>query len=162
MSDYEVSVANIYHHLETTIDVPTGWLHQPLENQENLLNSIQLVANEIKLQADVLVVVGVGGSFLGARAIQDALTPYFGLHQNGIEVVYAGQNMSGAYIKQLLDSLATKEVYVNVISKSGTTMEPALAFRLIRFFMQTALWGKSKKSHYRNDRCQKRNIKANC
>ncbi|MGE7689341.1 glucose-6-phosphate isomerase [Lysinibacillus sp. NPDC097214] len=134
-SDYEVPVANIHHHLETTIDEPTGWLHLPLENQENLLNSIQCVAGEIKLQADVLVVVGVGGSFLGARAIQDALTPYFGQHRNGIEVVYVGQNMSGAYIKQLLESLATKEVYVNVISKSGTTMEPALAFRVIRSFM---------------------------
>ncbi|MFJ7186824.1 glucose-6-phosphate isomerase [Lysinibacillus xylanilyticus] len=130
--------------METSIDEPTGWLHLPLENQENLLNSIQFVASEIKLQADVLVVVGVGGSFLGARAIQDALTPYFGLHQNGIEVVYAGQNMSGAYIHQLLESLATKEVYVNVISKSGATMEPALAFRAIRSFMQKRYGEKAK------------------
>ena len=134
-SDYEVPVAKIHHLLETTIDEPTGWLQLPLENHDELLNSIQRVASEIKLQADVLIVVGVGGSFLGARAIQDALTPYFGLHRNGIEVVYAGQNMSGAYIHQLLESLATKEVYVNVISKSGTTMEPALAFRVIRSFM---------------------------
>ena len=134
-SDYEVPVANIHHHLETTQNELTGWLNLPLNNQEKLVEDIQQIASEIKLRADVLIVVGVGGSFLGARAIQDALTPYFGLHQNGIEVIYAGQNMSGAYIHQLLESLATKEVYVNVISKSGTTMEPALAFRVIRSFM---------------------------
>lgn len=89
-SDYEVPVAKIHHLLETTIDEPTGWSHLPLENHEDLLHSIQRVASEIKLQADVLIVVGVGGSFLGVRAIQDTLAPYFGLHRNGIEVVYAG------------------------------------------------------------------------
>lgn len=86
--------------------------------------------------ADVLVVIGVGGSFLGAKAIQDALTPYFGTCANGIEVVYVGQNMSGSYIRQLLNSLDYKEVYINVISKSGTTMEPALAFRVFRQYME--------------------------
>ena len=65
--------------------------NRPLEE----LLSIQHVANEIKERADVLVVVGVGGSFLGARAVVDALTPYF-RSLNGVEIVYAGQNMSGA------------------------------------------------------------------
>ncbi|MFY0518416.1 glucose-6-phosphate isomerase [Lysinibacillus sp. UGB7] len=114
----------------------TGWMDSPLQNQEALLTSIERVASEVRACADVLVVVGVGGSFLGARAIQEALMPYFGLAKGGIEVVYVGLNMSGAYIKELLAYLDTKQVYVNVISKSGGTMEPALAFRVMRIYME--------------------------
>lgn len=114
----------------------TGWIDYPLHDHDQLFANIHKVANEIRSNADVLIVVGVGGSFLGARAIQDALTPYFGEHQNGIDVIYVGQNMSGAYINQLLSYIADKEVYVNVISKSGGTMEPALAFRVMRQYME--------------------------
>lgn len=98
------------------------------------LLSIQCIATEIKQHANVLVVVGVGGSFLGARAVIDALTPYF-RSLNGVDIVYAGHNMSGAYLKQLLTFLDAKDVYVNVISKSGSTMEPALAFRVLKQYM---------------------------
>ncbi|MDI7744023.1 glucose-6-phosphate isomerase [Lysinibacillus fusiformis] len=135
-SKYKSSVASIHHHLEESKDEATGWLNAPLEDNENLIHSILAVANEIKANADVLVVIGVGGSYLGAKAIQDALTPYFGKQPNGIEVVYVGQNMSGAYINQLLTSLQDKDVYINVISKSGSTMEPALAFRVLRQYME--------------------------
>ena len=114
----------------------TGWIDSPIQNQQELLDSIDRVASEIRACADVLVVIGVGGSFLGARAIQEALKPYFGLAEHGIEVVYVGLNMSGAYIKELLSYLDKKQVYVNVISKSGGTMEPALAFRVMRHYME--------------------------
>lgn len=121
----------------------TGWLETPVQIQDDLLNSIEQVANEIRACADVLVVIGVGGSFLGARAIQEALKPYFGLAEHGIEVVYVGLNMSGAYIKELLSYLDKKQVYVNVISKSGGTMEPALAFRVMRLYMEERYGEKS-------------------
>ena len=134
--DYSKTVLSIHHYLEKVEGESTGWLNAPLESNVNLVNSINNIANEIKMLANVLVVVGIGGSSLGARAIQDALTPYFGVHQNGIQVIYVGHNMSGAYIKQLLVSLENKEIYVNVISKSGTTMEPALAFRVLRNYME--------------------------
>lgn len=114
----------------------TDWLDYPLQQHDSLLTSLELVATEIRACADVLVVVGVGGSFLGARAIQEALRPYFGVAKGGIEVVYVGLNMSGAYIKELLDYLGSKQVYINVISKSGGTMEPALAFRVMRLYME--------------------------
>ncbi|RKJ05517.1 glucose-6-phosphate isomerase, partial [Butyricicoccus sp. 1XD8-22] len=97
--------------------------------------AIQQVANEIQEKANVLLVIGVGGSFLGARAVIDALSPYFGTKSN-VEVIYAGNNMSGAYLKQLLAYLEDKSVYVNVVSKSGTTMEPALAFRVVKQYME--------------------------
>ncbi|MGN7476656.1 glucose-6-phosphate isomerase [Solibacillus silvestris] len=135
-SDYSDSVKTIHHYLEKKGAALTGWLNLPLENNDITLKAIQSVANEIKMCADVLVVVGIGGSFLGAKAIQDALTPYFDLHPNGIEVVYVGHNMSGAYMLQLIESLKNKNVYVNVISKSGTTLEPALAFRVLRKYME--------------------------
>ena len=114
----------------------TGWINSPLQEQSELLLSIERVASEIRACADVLVVVGVGGSFLGARAIQEAIMPYFGLAKSGVEVVYVGLNMSGAYMKELLSYLDNKQVYVNVISKSGGTMEPALAFRVMRLYME--------------------------
>jgi len=99
------------------------------------LFAIQQVAVEIQENANVLLVIGVGGSFLGARAVIDALTPYFRTN-NGVEVIYAGNNMSGAYLKQLITYLEDKSVYVNVVSKSGSTMEPALAFRIVKEYME--------------------------
>lgn len=131
---YKNQVQDIHHALPQF--ELTGWLETPLQDQNDLFNSIERVATEIRACADVLVVIGVGGSFLGARAIQEALKPYFGLAEHGIEVVYVGLNMSGAYIKELLTYLDKKQVYVNVISKSGGTMEPALAFRVMRLYME--------------------------
>lgn len=135
-SSYTKIVERIHHYLEGAEDIPTGWLHAPLQNQDALFIHIEEIAHEIRSFADVLIVIGVGGSFLGARAVQDALTPYFGAHHDGIEVIYVGQNMSGAYIKQLLENIENKSVYVNVVSKSGGTMEPALAFRVVRQYME--------------------------
>ncbi|MEG0259980.1 MAG: glucose-6-phosphate isomerase [Lysinibacillus sp.] len=135
-SSYTKTVEKIHRYIEETEDAPTGWLHAPLDDQDALFVRIEAVAREIRNRADVLIVIGVGGSFLGARAVQDALTPYFGVHREGIEIIYVGQNMSGAYIKQLLMDIEKKSVYVNVVSKSGGTMEPALAFRVLRQYME--------------------------
>lgn len=132
---YEHIISELHYKLEKTTDL-TGWLHYPQQDHDELLSRIEQVAAEIRQEADVLIVVGVGGSFLGARAILDALTPYFGRQMQGIEVIYVGQNMSGAYINQLLKYIVDKRVYVNVISKSGGTMEPALAFRAMRQYME--------------------------
>lgn len=139
MDSYRQRVELIHTHLQHSEENESellGWHHYPLNDQDELLQSIEDIATEIKLNAEVLVVIGVGGSFLGAKAVQDALSPYFGSKENGIEVVYVGQNMSGAYIKQLVNYLDGKSVYVNVISKSGSTMEPALAFRVLRNYME--------------------------
>ena len=143
--DYFETVSSIHHYLENVDEELTGWLNIPLDNNNDSLESIQNISNEIKMLADVLIVVGIGGSFLGARAIQDALTPYFGVHPNGTQVIYVGHNMSGAYIQQLIASLENKEIYVNVISKSGTTMETALAFRVLRKYMEKRYGEESQK-----------------
>lgn len=132
---YKEQVKKIHDELENSDDM-TGWIDYPLQNHHSLLNEIQNIKDEICSKADVLVVVGIGGSFLGARAVQEALTPYFGIHKNGIEVIYVGHHMSGAYINQILTYLTDKEVYINVISKSGSTIETALAFRVLRQYME--------------------------
>ncbi|MEL4024503.1 glucose-6-phosphate isomerase [Lysinibacillus endophyticus] len=143
-SNYSTSVSTIHHHLKEIQDQCAGWINFPPPNYEDVLTSIQQLADEIKSNAEVLVVIGVGGSFLGAKAVQEALSPYFGVLKNGIQVVYAGQNLSGAYIQHLLNSIKDKEIYLNIISKSGTTMEPSLAFRVFRQYMEQRYGSESK------------------
>ncbi|RUL54212.1 glucose-6-phosphate isomerase [Lysinibacillus antri] len=122
------------------LDIPK--LEHLIECSSEQLLEIEHVAEEIQASADVLLVIGVGGSFLGARAVIDACTPYF--NTNNVEVLYAGNNMSGAYLTQLLTYLESKEVYVNVVSKSGSTMEPALAFRIVKKYMEERYGDRSK------------------
>ena len=109
-SDYSSKVEKIHRALHNEEGGFTGWLNSPLEPNDGLLVQIENVAKEIRSNADVLIVIGIGGSFLGARAVQEALTPYFGTTGEGIEVIYVGQNMSGAYVKQLIESLGKKSV----------------------------------------------------
>lgn len=124
-----------------------GWRDLLLDPDEALLDDIQQTASTIRRDADVLVCIGIGGSYLGAKAVIDALSPYFPTvapdlsdvgetDQNDLQVVFAGHHMSGAYLRQLLAWLEDQSVYVNVISKSGTTLESALTFRVIRRWME--------------------------
>lgn len=135
-SAYRSTVAHIHDYLEKAPNELNGWVVEPLHPRFKKIQRINKIANEIQLNAEVLVVIGVGGSYLGAKAIQDALTPYFGMLKDGIEVLYAGHNLSGSYMTQLVNSLDRKEFYVNVISKSGETMETMLAFRVLRNYMK--------------------------
>ncbi len=109
-----------------------GWLDLPLRSGE-LLPALDACAQRLRSQADALVVVGIGGSYLGARAVIDALRPPFA---EGMDMYYAGHHIDGAYLRALLRHLEGRDVCVNVISKSGTTTEPALAFRVLRAWME--------------------------
>ena len=113
-----------------------GWVELAINQDKKEIEQILAVANEIRTKSAVLIVIGIGGSYLGAKAVQDALTPYFSKKLGETEVIYAGQNMSGAYINQLLQYVEDREVYINVISKSGTTLEPAISFRVIKSYME--------------------------
>lgn len=97
------------------------------------LDAVREVADEIRDRADVLLCVGIGGSYLGAEAVMQALTPTFA--RSGPEVLFAGHHLGAVYLDELFDYLDGKSVYVNVISKSGTTLEPALAFRHARTWL---------------------------
>lgn len=111
-----------------------GWRDLVLNPNDALIEDIIATAARIRSDADVLVCIGIGGSYLGARAVIEALTPFFP-SEDGPEIVFAGHHLSGAYLKQLLAYLEGKSVYLNVISKSGTTLEPAIAFRVLRGWM---------------------------
>ncbi|MCC5933689.1 MAG: glucose-6-phosphate isomerase [Balneolales bacterium] len=114
-----------------------GWRDILANPNDALLNELDALATAIREEADVFIVCGIGGSYLGAKAVIDALGPFFG--SKGPEIVYAGHHMSGRYLSELMAYLqqpkadgTSKKVYINVISKSGTTTETALAFRVIR------------------------------
>lgn len=115
-----------------------GWLHLPSGTSKKLTTEIKKTAQEIQKNSDVLLCIGVGGSYLGARAGIEFLSELF--YKEGskrLKVYFCGNNLSSDYINDLLNSLGSdKDIYVNVISKSGTTIEPALAFRIIYDFMK--------------------------
>ena len=109
-----------------------GWLtlasHPDLEE----LQRVKAAAQRIRNSADVLIVIGIGGSYLGARAVIEMLGSQFFNDTGSLKVYYAGNNISGDYLNHILRNCEGKRVCVNVISKSGTTTEPALAFRVFR------------------------------
>ena len=114
-----------------------GWVSLPDEIDEALLSSIEADAKEIAAKADIYVVIGIGGSYLGARAVIEALQSNFAGLQDKVKrkaplVVYAGNNISEDYLADLIDILDKHEYALTVISKSGTTTEPAIAFRILR------------------------------
>lgn len=118
-----------------------GWIDLPVNYDQEEFNRIQKAAEKIKADSDVLIVIGIGGSYLGARAIIEALSHTFynslSKEQRKTPAVYfVGNNISGTYLKNLLDVCEGKEVSVNVISKSGTTTEPAIAFRVFKKYME--------------------------
>jgi glucose-6-phosphate isomerase len=111
-----------------------GWHHLLLKPDDALLESIQQTAEEIRERADVLLCIGIGGSYLGAEAVLQALRSPFA--SDGPEILFAGHHLSPSYHADLFRYLDGKSVYINVISKSGTTLEPALAFRFARRFLE--------------------------
>lgn len=118
-----------------------GWVDLPENIKEDEILDIKEVAKKIQDSSDALVVIGIGGSYLGARACIEALTPNF---YNNLskedrktpEIYYVGNNLSSDYISDLLKVLKDKDISINVISKSGTTTEPAIAFRILRDYME--------------------------
>ncbi|WP_412069329.1 glucose-6-phosphate isomerase [Rubrivirga sp. IMCC43871] len=111
-----------------------GWRSLLLDPDDALLESVLATAEEIRERADVLLCIGIGGSYLGAEAVLSALRPAF--DASGPEILFAGHHLGPDYHARLFEYLDGKSVYVNVISKSGTTLEPALAFRLARRFLE--------------------------
>lgn len=116
-----------------------GWTDLPSAIDEALIRKIEDAAARFREKSEVSVVVGIGGSYLGARAVTEALSPHFNLLKkkagNPI-LLFAGNNISEDYLAELLQVLDEKDYTITVISKSGTTTEPALAFRLLREHME--------------------------
>ena len=118
-----------------------GWVDLPSKVNEKEIEKIQNVAKEIQDNSDVFIVIGIGGSYLGARATLEALnhTFYNELYQEDRQtpkIYYVGNNISSSYILDLLDIIKDKDISINIISKSGITTEPAIAFRILKEFME--------------------------
>ena len=112
-----------------------GWVHLPSSISENEIDAIRKEAAKLRSKADVVVCIGIGGSYLGAKAVLEAMSdPFKLLHkeQKDPTVIFAGQNISEDYTAELLAALKEHSIAAIVISKSGTTTEPAIAFRLIK------------------------------
>ena len=118
-----------------------GWIDLPTNYDKEEFARIKKAAKKIQSDSDVLLVIGIGGSYLGARAVIDALTNTFYNMQDKSarktpQILYVGNNLSTNYINDLIDYIADKDISINVISKSGTTTEPAIAFRIFREIME--------------------------
>ncbi|MFU2163395.1 glucose-6-phosphate isomerase [Streptococcus pluranimalium] len=114
-----------------------GWLDLPENYDKEEFARIQEAAKKIKADSDVLVVIGIGGSYLGAKAAIDFLSNHFANLQTAKErkapqILYAGNSISSTYLADLVEYVQDKDFSVNVISKSGTTTEPAIAFRVFK------------------------------
>ena len=114
-----------------------GWVTLPYDYDKEEFSRIKQAAAKIRKSSDALIVIGIGGSYLGARAAIEALSHSFHNQMNGnTQIYFAGQNISSTYISHLLEMLEGKDISINVISKSGTTTEPAIAFRIFRDYLE--------------------------
>lgn len=111
-----------------------GWLELPTNYNKEEFERIKKAAKQIQSNSEILVVIGIGGSYLGARAVIESLTNTFTNYQKQKmpRILYAGNNMSPNYITDLIEFISDKDFSINVISKSGTTTEPGIAFRILR------------------------------
>lgn len=125
-----------------------GWINLPKEMLESdIISDIQATAKKLQEKSEIFVVIGIGGSYLGARAVIEALQDSFSQYKENSapQIIYAGQNIGEDYLSELMEVLDKKDYSVTVISKSGTTTEPALAFRLIKQHLENK-YGKQEAS----------------
>ena len=111
-----------------------GWLDLPVDYDKDEFARIKAAAKKIQSNSDILIVIGIGGSYLGARAAIELMKSplYNNLKKDTPDIYYVGNNISPTYLNEIISICDGKDISVNVISKSGTTTEPALAFRVFR------------------------------
>ena len=142
--EYKEQVENIHKVLHRRANHENdfvGWLELPTNYDKKEFARIKKAAKKIKKESDILVVIGIGGSYLGARAVIESLTSSFynmlsDKQRKYPQILYVGNNLSPNYINELIDYIGNKDFSVNVISKSGTTTEPAVAFRIFREILE--------------------------
>ena len=141
---YKEKVEQIHQELHKrakNLNDSVGWLELPTEYNKEEFERVKKAAKKIQNESEVLVVIGIGGSYLGARAVIESLTNTFynmlpEENRKTPQILYVGNNLSPNYINDVIEILGTKDFSVNVISKSGTTTEPAIAFRIFREILE--------------------------
>lgn len=144
INEYKTQVEKIHKELHERANYPkdfAGWLNLPTNYDKSEFNRIKKAAKKISKESDILVVIGIGGSYLGARAVIESLTSTFynllpDKQRKHPQILYVGNNLSPNYINELIEYIGNKDFSVNVISKSGTTTEPAIAFRIFREILE--------------------------
>ena len=115
----------------------TGWVYLPRDYDRAEFVRIQSAAEKIRSDSQVLVVIGIGGSYLGARAVIELLTSQnYNLHPDRVQILFAGNSLSTDALQETIDLIGGRDFSVNVISKSGTTTEPAVAFRIFKALLE--------------------------
>ena len=145
IAEYEEKVKKIYEDLtEKAVDKNefVGWLKLPTTYNRREFERIKKAAKRIRKSSEVFVVIGIGGSYLGSRAVIESLTSNFAnmlpkTVRKSPQIFYVGNSISPNYINELIDCIGDKDISINVISKSGTTTEPAIAFRLFREYLES-------------------------
>ena len=138
---YQPKVTEIHEKLNNQTDAYTGWVDWPLRVEQSLLDDILATAEEIRGKCTALVVIGIGGSYLGAKACIELLqSPFYNEHYAGKlkrpRIYFAGHHLSAIYYQELLERLNEEDVCLCVISKSGTTLEPSIAFEILRSYVR--------------------------
>ena len=141
---YSNQVENIHNELHKNLKDENeflGWLDLPTVYDKNEVEKIKKCAKKIQKDSEILVVIGIGGSYLGARAVIEALTStFYNLlskeQRKNPQILYIGNNLNPNYFNDLLELIGNRDLSVNVISKSGTTTEPAIAFRIFRELLE--------------------------
>lgn len=141
---YADEVAKIHHELHEKAKSKKeflGWLNLPTNYDKKEFEKIKKAAKKIQEDSEVLLVIGIGGSYLGARAVIEALTnTFYNLMDKEVrktpQVLYVGNNLNPNYINDIIELIGNRDVSINVISKSGTTTEPAIAFRIFRELLE--------------------------
>lgn len=141
---YKEQVENIHKDLHRRANEEkdfVGWLELPTNYDKKEFSRIKKAAKKIAKESDILLVIGIGGSYLGARAVIESLTSSFynilsEKQRKYPQILYVGNNLSPNYINELIEYIGDKDFSVNVISKSGTTTEPAIAFRIFREILE--------------------------
>lgn len=141
---YAKEVAFIHNDIHDKANVKKeflGWLNLPTDYDKKEFEKIKKAAQKIQSDSDVLLVIGIGGSYLGSRAIIEALTNTFynmlsKESRKTPQILYVGNNLNPNYINDIIELIGNKDISINVISKSGTTTEPAIAFRIFRELLE--------------------------
>lgn len=140
INKYEDMVKDIHNKLHDNCnsqDDFMGWLDLPINYDKDELEQIKKCAEKVKNNSKYLLVIGIGGSYLGARAVIEALTStFYNLRENSPIILYVGNNLSTSYINDIIKIIGNDDFSINVISKSGTTTEPAIAFRIFKKILE--------------------------
>lgn len=144
LMNYKEEVSKIHKELYQKADDEKeflGWLKLPTEYDKEEFAKIKEVAKKVKNDSDVLIVIGIGGSYLGARAVIEAMSSQFANaipddESKNPKVLFVGNNLNPDYINDIINFIGDRDLSINVISKSGTTTEPAIAFRIFREFLE--------------------------